>query len=92
MRTIYKYNLEVTQQQVINAPYTAMLLKIGFQDGELCAWFEVDTEYLKGKRKFWIVGTGHAIPKTEGSLIWRETVQDPPFVWHIYEEQGFKES
>jgi len=91
MKTIYKYKLEIKEEQVIDAPYTASLLKIDFQNGELRAWFQVDTNYMKGKRKFWIVGTGHEIPKVEGSLIWRDTFQTPPFVWHIYEEQGFKE-
>ena len=91
MRTIYKYKLTITDKQVIDMPLTGLLHSIQFQGDELYAWVEVDTEYLKGKRTFWIVGTGHPLPKVEGHLMFRQTIQTPPFVWHIYEEQGAKE-
>ncbi|MGV0985060.1 MAG: DUF7352 domain-containing protein [Limnohabitans sp.] len=91
MKTIWKYEIVmVAAPTVLDMPDGARLLGAGMQQGVagagFVAWFEVDPSAPSVSRAFRIVGTGHDIPS---GWAWRATVQDEPFVWHLYEkEQG----
>jgi len=91
-RKIYKYELDLdkmalegTDRQTIPMPLTALLEHIGVQNGKICLWAEVNTEYMKGNRTFCVIGTGYIIPDDVKSYDYKATIQMPPFVWHIYE-------
>lgn len=85
MRTIYKYPLEIVDEQFIELPADAMILTAQNQNQVLCLWTILDTESPKVKRKIWIIGTGNPIPEHSLPLDFIVTVQWGMFVWHIFE-------
>lgn len=83
MTRIYKYPLQISDEQMISMPRRSIIRFVGPQDGVLCLWAEVpaDEDRFVG-RTFYIHGTGHTIPQGRryvGSAVM------PPFVWHVYE-------
>ena len=89
MRTIYKYKLDVVERQTIDMPETAKILKVAVQGDDICLWAQVNTNYLKGKRSFAVVGTGSEISDSIRSHKYIDSVQMMKgvfeFVWHVYE-------
>jgi len=65
MKRIYKYQLEVTDQQIIKMPKGAELLSAQFQGKDLCVWALVNLrgspDYEMREYEFRIFGTGHEI-------------------------------
>jgi hypothetical protein len=85
---IWKFQLEVTDVQEIDMPKGAKILHAGIQGTSgVYLWATVDTEAVTEKRRFRIYGTGNPtnLGKTMHEYIF--TVQAPPFVWHIFEEE-----
>jgi DNA-directed RNA polymerase subunit RPC12/RpoP len=84
MKTIWKYELEITDgPQKIDTFAGSNVRYCAMQNGRLCLWIEVDPLQPHETRVFYVIGTGH--PVSEGRYH-VESVQQPPFVWHIYEE------
>lgn len=83
MKTIWKFNLGVLDTQTLFMPKDAEILSIQFQDGGLCVWALVETDNETVGLPITIVGTGQSIRKNLGAFI--ATVQQPPFVWHVFE-------
>lgn len=84
-RRIYKYILEVSEQQTLTIPRNSKLLLIAVQDGRICAWLEVQEEESLNPDFAWtvyIVGTGRQVPHEATQHI--GTVQMGPYVWHLY--------
>ena len=85
MKTIYKFPLEITDEQYIEVPIGTRLLHVGVKDGILCVWgFVPDSQKPKHRRKIIIVGTGNpagdvAVDRYIG------TAQISIFVWHVFE-------
>lgn len=83
MRTIYKYPLELTDNQLLTLPSSARPLSVQLQGDQLCLWAEVNTGVGGLKDAvISIVGTGHEIPR--GAVHYLGTVQQAAFVWHVY--------
>jgi len=84
MRAVYKYELEITGEQVLRIPKGAQLNYFGEQNGKLFVWADVrDTNDLED-RVINIFGTGH--PIGDHPYEWMGTVQmSNGLVWHIYE-------
>lgn len=55
---------------------------IGMQDGVVTLWTLIDVNGAREKRRFYIAGTGQALPPESCYL---GTVFDRQFVWHIFE-------
>ena len=85
MRTIYKYELSITDDiQTLNVPMAFNLLKFGEQDGRLVFWADIRPDNETQLKKFQVVGTGHEIG--DYAALWLDTVQmSNGLVWHIYE-------
>lgn len=66
----------------VEMPQGSRALEFQYQDGVPCLWAEVDPSRATERRHFEIFGTGHLIPLDAKYV---GTVQDPPFVWHLYE-------
>ena len=85
MRRIYKYELKITDEQIIPAPNTAFILDAQFQGNKLCIWVEFNPAHVIdvgiGIR---IIGTGHTFDLTEDGLMYIATAQKDGLVWHIY--------
>lgn len=60
-KSIWKFPLEVTNEQVVPMPAGAKVLTVATQEGQPCVWALVDTAAPKPPRKFRIVVTGHTI-------------------------------
>jgi hypothetical protein len=61
MKTIYKYQLSITDIQSIKMPQGAEILSIQCQDNSPCVWALVDTDNLKEDRSFLMYGTGNPV-------------------------------
>jgi len=83
MKTIYKYVLQIEDEQYINTYEGHKILLIAEQAGTLCLWAEVDTEHLPEALKILIIGTGHVInPALTIDHLGSAVVG--AFVWHVY--------
>lgn len=81
MRTVYKYIIKITDEQVISLPLV-QLLHVGLDpSGFPCVWAEVETEMPSSDVTIFVVGTGHPVP--DGAWHVGSFVQGG-FVWHIY--------
>lgn len=83
MKTIYKYPLEVRDEQEIEMPGKPVLFKVGLDpSGELCCWALVDPTSPPRPQRFYVVGTGHQVPAD--AYIWIGTVNQGTFMWHVF--------
>jgi len=87
MKTIYKYNLEITDRQSLELPKNADILSVKNQDNKLCLWAYVDTEIEeKTIHEIEVFGTGN--PIFENSKTVREflgtCVMPNGLVWHVF--------
>lgn len=83
MKKIFKYQIDITDEQKILMPVGANILCAQVQSGAICLWAEVCPTAGTQYRTIIIVGTGHEMPSR--SLKYISTVQMPPFVRHVYE-------
>ena len=58
-KVIWKYSLQVTDEQVIDMPKGASLLTVQVQGEMACLWAIVEPSMPMEKRTFVVVGTGH---------------------------------
>ena len=81
---IYKYPLEegIGSQQV-ELPAGARILCAQMQGPSLFLWAIVNPVHPFEHRNFFVVGTGQPFP--EGTASYISTVQQGPFVWHVFE-------
>lgn len=85
MKTIWKYPLEITDEQVVAMPNDAEILTVQMQGSELCLWAVVEDTNPKEPRTICIIGTGNPMPD-ERFLIYIGTAQMGPLVWHVFEK------
>lgn len=66
MKTIWKYPLELIEEQEINAPVGAQILTVQAQNEQPCLWALVDDDDTARHRLYIrIHGTGHGIPNPD---------------------------
>lgn len=80
---IYKYQLDPSDEQVVEMPANARILSAHEQRGMPHIWAVVDPDSETEKRKILMRGTGHAAPPASAPFI--GTVFHGPFVWHIFD-------
>jgi len=87
MKTIWKYNLEITDEQFINIPEGAEILTIQIQKGKPVLWGLVNDKDKNETRKIRIFGTGIPII-TDWSLKYIGTYQllNGDLIGHVFEE------
>ena len=100
MKTIWKYELKITDFQAIeNMPEGAQILHVGAQtinrntgDGSIIKWDKlmiwalVNPDNQPCTRRFAVVGTDNPFPTEETQYI--GTVQILGMVWHVFELMG----
>ena len=69
MQTIYKYTIEVTDDQKIEMPKGAQILTVQVQGNEVCLWALVDPDLKKELRHIEVFGTGHNVSDDERTYI-----------------------
>lgn len=83
MKTIYKYSLQISDEQTIEIPRYAKPLCVQMQNGILCLWAEVDTRFAKEIKTVYTYGTGHAIDRS--GIQYLGTYQtENNLVFHVY--------
>lgn len=82
MKVIWKHVFEIADRFTAILPVGFRIVHVALQDGCPCLWFECDPAATRCDYTFAVVGTGHQII----SPIWHYygTIQQPPFVWHLY--------
>jgi hypothetical protein len=83
---IFKYVLKVQDEQAIKMPIGAVVLSVQFQRGVLSMWAIVNPNNEDELRCFEVYGTGADFPSL--GMAERKhlaTVQEGPFVWHVFE-------
>ena len=85
MKTIFKYQLSITDTQFIKMPKGADPFTSYFQGDQLCVWAYVDTEEELEDREFRMFGTGQPI-ELLGLFRFLNTVHHETGVWHIFAE------
>lgn len=85
---IYKYvldNVDHGSEHEIEMPSGATVLCVQLQGVDVCLWVSVGeaNRQQPETRTFVVAGTGNAFDATR--LRYVGTVQQGPFVWHVYE-------
>lgn len=83
MKSIWKWNLLVTDLQVLRVPVGTKFLTVQDQEGWLRLWGVVNQTNDLEPRTIAIYGTGNPVPDDPGVYI--ATAQQGQFVWHIFE-------
>ena len=82
MKVIWKYNIDITDTQVLNTKADAKFLTVQMQDYYPAIWVEVDTENGNEEYVIEVFGTGN--PMTDHDRQYLGTIQESNFVWHVY--------
>jgi hypothetical protein len=85
MKSIWKYPLQVTDEQVIDAPEGAEALTVQMQSGTPCLWMRVDPASPKMPRKIITHGTGHRVQDTTGRYIGTYQLDGGALVFHVFD-------
>lgn len=85
MKTIYKYPLEITDEQEIEIPLGSRILSVQMQRDQLCLWAMVNSKVTnKTKIKILVCGTGNPIEYPPSRMEFLGTIQQQVFVWHVF--------
>ena len=85
MRTIWKYNFEITDVLAIEMPRGAEIIHIDTQSDVPSLWALVDPEAGKEGRRFRIFGTGHPIDSSTLSYLGTFQTNGGQLVFHVFE-------
>lgn len=82
MKTIYKYPIEITDEQKIQMPLDAKVIHAGLDpNGIPCIWAMASSHLADHSHYVYVRGTGHEISDSRrhiGSFV------EGPFMWHVF--------
>ena len=86
MRTIWKYELDITDSQTLEMPINADILTVQIQRETAQLWALVNPELSKENRYIQIYGTGHNVTE-DLDLKYISTIQlqSGDLIFHIFE-------
>ena len=83
MRAVWKYELRITDTQLLQMPRSAEVLTVANQGGKLCIWVLLDpSDTPLVNRRFLVVGTGNACSVDDYEYLGSAVIS--PFVWHVF--------
>jgi hypothetical protein len=85
--SIWKFDLTVTDRQLVTMPIGAKILSIQFQGGSLKLWALVDPEAETVGREIVMYGTGWPMREHPGQHLGTVQQADGYFVWHFFEPE-----
>lgn len=85
MKTVYKYQIELTDQPKVQLPKGAEILCVQPQHGALMLWARVNTEQPLEDRYVRIAGTGHPLEGAPGRYINTFFIHQGSLVFHVFE-------
>jgi hypothetical protein len=80
---IWKWPLQILNEQTLNLPIGALWLDVQMQGGEPHIWCLCDANAPLEPRRLAIHGTGNPMPDDPGEYL--ATFQTGAFVWHLFE-------
>lgn len=83
MKTIWKFPLEVPDEQVLMVPKGAKPLTVQLQAGVPCLWCEVDSAQNYTRLNIFIYGTGDTV-KEGAQYIGTYQTMGGELIWHVY--------
>jgi hypothetical protein len=86
MKTIYKYELSVEDNQIIKMPDGAKFLSLQTQNENPCIWMLVDTENKLVDIHFVTYGTGHEIKSGLGEFVGTYQLNNGRLVFHVFKQ------
>ncbi len=82
---VWKYQLRVADQQVIEMPEHAIVLDVQTQYGQPCIWALVDPKALLESVSIRTIGTGHEVPDGQRlDYIGTYQLADGSIVYHVF--------
>ncbi len=81
---IWKFNLKVQEEQIIETPENAEILDVQMQDGQPVMWIICDPKAPKIEVKINMHGTGWTIDNNRSNDHYLGTVQQGSIVWHYF--------
>ena len=83
---IWKFALEITDEQFVSMPSGARLLHVDVQHGEPQVWAHVQPSAQSRNRKLRVYGTGHPIESDRGAYVGTFQVHGGVLVFHLFDE------
>lgn len=80
---IWKFTLDITDEQTVGIPLNYRALTVQMQNGVLCMWALVDPDSSTVTRKVFVVGTGNPCDHISACQ-YLGSVQERAFVWHVF--------
>lgn len=90
-KTIWKFQLEKTNSQMIQMPVNSQILSVQTQNEIPCIWALVDPTEIKEKRFIEVFGTGHDLHYEIGvsrNYLGTYQLQSGSLVFHVFEYTG----
>lgn len=86
MKTVWKFQLELTDRQFVSTPVGATPLSMQMQNGFLCLWAEVESDNPQqaNELEIAICGTGHSLPAYQ-RFLGTVQMQQGALVWHVFQ-------
>lgn len=82
--SVWKYEIQVTDEFTVSMPMLATVIHVDVQDGKPCMWALVNPANERVERTFHVHGTGHPVPSAMvhlGSFL----LHGSTFVGHLFE-------
>lgn len=83
-RRVFKYDVQPVDEFTVSIPVGATVLSVQAQGHEVKMWAEVDDANEEMNVKFYVVGTGHAIPDEARTFIGTFQMYGGGLVFHLY--------
>ena len=87
IKTIFKYPLEVIDEQTIEMPSGAQILTVQMQRGLLYLWALVPVAAPMMQRRIITHGTEHPVPPTTGEYIGTYQLDGGSLIFHVFEAE-----
>jgi hypothetical protein len=86
-RAIWKFVIDVKDEFFLEMPPGAKVLSVQEQDGVPCLWAAVRPSAAQHpqQRRFFVVGTGHPMPKDATKYLGTFQLQGGAFIGHLWE-------
>jgi len=87
MTSIWKFALEIEDEQSISMPEGAEILCVQEQRGVGCLWAKVNTENPMIDKTIVIRGTGHPFVEEAGKYLGTFQIDGGVLIWHVFEKE-----
>ena len=87
MKTIWKYELKIADEQIIKMPAHAEFLTVQLQRFRPCLWALVEDTHTQREHRIQTIGTGHQIGRLAAHYIGTYQTVDE-LVFHVFGEEA----